>query len=427
MAVTGSRRNAVRFELQDDLEMDRLQFSRNIIQTELGFSPPQLDYVFALPGKKTFEVIFTSYNLFEQCMERFHQKKDSPRLSKVLLIPLSEREPKTVTVIMYSEKVATEDIVTWLSYHCTVLRSMELRDEDGIRTGARRFYVRLRREANSDLLHHLPSTIQLGPIRGQVFYAGQPKTCRKCGCSSHLAASCSATYCRNCKSTLHNTKDCDQPMKCNLCGSDTHTFRRCPESYANKARQSNVGFDYKESLASEEPQDQPESISEADQQDSNHQDNDPEQPGTAGCTEFLPTCPNSAPVSTKDCRDLLDFMLADLPTPDGTVNTPHLVSQAPAGGTGVPPSSPPPPDIPLADASCRKRPQVTSEDSSVSGPDPEVWSDPLSTSSPFLDPQCLTAFSVATQMSGSVEEMEKNWTSQKKKKKKKKDMSPPMV
>uniref|UniRef100_A0A3B5AF18 CCHC-type domain-containing protein n=1 Tax=Stegastes partitus TaxID=144197 RepID=A0A3B5AF18_9TELE len=119
---------------------------------------------------------------------------------------------------MYSEKVATEDIATWLSFHCTVLRSIELRDEDGIRWD------------------------QLGPIRGHVFYAGQPKTCRKCGCLSHLAVSCSATFCRNCKSTSHNTNDCDQPMKCNLCGSDTHTFRRCPQSYANKARQSNVGW-----------------------------------------------------------------------------------------------------------------------------------------------------------------------------------------
>lgn len=170
MASAGSRRNAVRFELQQDLEMDRLQFSRNVIQKELGFTPPQLDYVFALPGRKTFEVIFSTFALFEQCLVRYNQKKDNnPRLHNVLLTPLSEREPKTVTVIMYSEKVTTEDICTWLSFHCSVLRSMELRDEDGIRTGARRFYVRLRGDGDSGRLHHLPSTIQLGPIRGHVF------------------------------------------------------------------------------------------------------------------------------------------------------------------------------------------------------------------------------------------------------------------
>ena len=260
MASTGSRRNAGRFELDEDLEMDRLQFSRNVVQKELGFTPAQLDYVFALPGKKTFEVIFTSFALFEQCLERFLQKKDNnPRLDKVRLIPLSEREPKTVTVMMFSEKVTTEDICTWLSFHCSVLRSMELRDEGGIGTEARRFYVQLRREEASGRLQHLPSTIQLGPIRGHVFYAGQPKICRKCGSLSHLAANCNATTCRNCKSTAHNTKDCNQPMRCNLCGSTTHTFRGFPQSYANRTRLNNPSSDHPNPPLIEETEEQPDS------------------------------------------------------------------------------------------------------------------------------------------------------------------------
>uniref|UniRef100_A0A667XHW8 CCHC-type domain-containing protein n=1 Tax=Myripristis murdjan TaxID=586833 RepID=A0A667XHW8_9TELE len=74
--------------------------------------------------------------------------------------------------------------------------------------------------------------------RGHIFYAGQPKTCRKCGSSCHLAANCNVTFCRNCQSTAHTTKDCNQPMRCNLCSSSTHTFRSCPQSYANRARQS---------------------------------------------------------------------------------------------------------------------------------------------------------------------------------------------
>lgn len=158
-------------------QTDRLQFIRNVIQKDLRFSPPQVDYFFALPGKGTFVVIFTSYTLFEQWLECYNQKKDNnPRLQKVLLIPLSERESKAVTFIIYSEKVTTENIFTWLSFHFSVSRSMELRDEDGIRTEARVFYVQLMRDRDSGLLQHLPSTIQLGPIRGHVFYAGQPKT-----------------------------------------------------------------------------------------------------------------------------------------------------------------------------------------------------------------------------------------------------------
>lgn len=234
--------------------MDRLQFSRLVIQKELGFTPHQLDYVFALPGKKTFEVIFTTFMLFEQCLVRFEQRKlNNPRLANIELTSLSEREPKAVTVIMYSEKVTTEDIITWLSFHCSVIRSMELRDEDGVRTGARRIYIRLRREGVSGDLHHLPSTIQLGPHRGHVFYAGQPKTCRKCGSSSHLAANCNATFCRNCQSAQHTTKDCNQPMRCNLCSSSSHTFRSCPRSYANRVRQSTSIADTEIPPAEEQP------------------------------------------------------------------------------------------------------------------------------------------------------------------------------
>ncbi|KAF4097290.1 hypothetical protein G5714_021298 [Onychostoma macrolepis] len=49
MSASLVRRNTVRFELLEGLEMDRLNFSRKILQTVLGFQPLQLDYIFALP------------------------------------------------------------------------------------------------------------------------------------------------------------------------------------------------------------------------------------------------------------------------------------------------------------------------------------------------------------------------------------------
>lgn len=170
MASAGSRRNAVCFELQEDLEMDRLQFSWNVIQKELAFTPAQLDYVFALPGKKTFEVIFSTYALFEQCLLLAFsiRKRTTTQDFTMCFLPLFRREnPKQLLSLCSLEKVTPEDIRTWLSFHCSVLRSMELRDEDGIRTGARRFYVQLRRDGDSGKLHHLPPTIcwdQLGAI-----------------------------------------------------------------------------------------------------------------------------------------------------------------------------------------------------------------------------------------------------------------------
>lgn len=530
----------MRFELQGTLEMDRLQFSRYVIQKELGFSPTQLDFIFAFPGKKTFEVIFTTNALFERCVSAFNQMKDSnPRLENISLTPLSEQEPKVVTVIMYSEKVTTEDIQTWLSFQCTVNRGMELRDEDGIRTGARRFYVRLRRDQQSGQLLHLPSTIQLGSIRGHVFYSGQPKTCRKCGSMAHLAANCDTTHCKNCKGSDHATKDCTQPMRCNLCGSSCHTFRTCPESYANRTRQFIPDFQ-------EDPRDslegQPDTQNQTTQKDEGevndrqlalseggHQHmlgqvsgkNKEDHPGAISpvvkdtpmqehkdhigdalnqkdwteehtiTPEFntshphsqedwtanmsmptinsthLPTKPNDKeqagetathrqldqptlepqesqqsqevlppgyqeqpsierpPVSSRDCRDLLDLMLGDLPSPGGAAGTSSLeTNQVLSGGTEVLPSLTLLSDTPLACTSSRKRSQETSGDSSFTSPDPEVWPNPLSISSPFLDPKSLSAFSVTTQMNSGTEETE--WNSRTQKKKKKKRQSPSM-
>ncbi len=55
--------------------MDHLNFSRKILQTVLGFQPLQLDYIFPLPGRKVFEVVFTTLSAYELCVERFNSKK----------------------------------------------------------------------------------------------------------------------------------------------------------------------------------------------------------------------------------------------------------------------------------------------------------------------------------------------------------------
>ncbi|KAJ1080628.1 hypothetical protein NDU88_000822 [Pleurodeles waltl] len=50
MAVSGARRNAVRFSAVEDVKMDGLLFSQSVLQKELGFRPDQIDYLFAFPG-----------------------------------------------------------------------------------------------------------------------------------------------------------------------------------------------------------------------------------------------------------------------------------------------------------------------------------------------------------------------------------------
>ncbi len=107
-----------------------------------------------------------------------------------------------------------------------------------MKTGASKFQVRLKKDAEGNY-HHLPSLIQLGPIRGYVFYNGQPKECSKCGSLDHIAVNCELEMCRHCKSKEHGSKDCQLPKKCNLCGAESHRFRDCPHAYSNKTKQQN--------------------------------------------------------------------------------------------------------------------------------------------------------------------------------------------
>uniref|UniRef100_A0A3B3WNL9 CCHC-type domain-containing protein n=1 Tax=Poecilia mexicana TaxID=48701 RepID=A0A3B3WNL9_9TELE len=235
LAMPGSRRNTVRFDLQNGMEME-LQFSRLVLQKELGFLPTQMDYIFALPGKKTFEVVFTTSTFFEKCLRSFEKLKETrPQLANVGMVSLSQTEPKTITILMFSEQVRMEDIKTWLQQRCTVVHGYEMRDEDGIRTGGRRFFVQLKRDLRTGETYHLPPVIQLGSIRGHVFYPGQPKVCHRCGSQQHLLAECqSQSHCKNCKNGGHLTKNCPYPVNCNLCGERGHIFKTCPKSYVKE-------------------------------------------------------------------------------------------------------------------------------------------------------------------------------------------------
>ena len=150
------------------------------------------------------------------------------------MIPLVERDVKTVNVMILSEKVRNQDVWTWLSRFCDVTNGMEVKDIDGVKTGTRRFQVRLRRAEGA--VQHIPNTIQLGAFRGSAFYPGQPKQCRRCGSLDHLAASCTSNNCKRCKGSDHNTDQCTTPLECSLCSSTSHRFKDCPKAYSNQVK-----------------------------------------------------------------------------------------------------------------------------------------------------------------------------------------------
>ena len=430
--------------------MDRLQFSRNVLQNELGFQPKQIDYLFAMPGKKVFEVVFATNGFFECCVERFRKEKaKNTRFENIYMIPLSERDAKTVTVIMYSENVTTPDIKTWLSFYCHVVNVMVLRDQDGILTGARRFYVKLKRDQANGQLQHLPSTIQLGRVRGNIFYQGQPKTCRKCGSQDHLAAACNNTHCNKCKASTHTTRDCTVPMTCNLCGSDGHTFSSCPRSYANTVSnrrdpdlEANTGADDEPTPQEEVPAEEGlHTVPAQDARGAPPEDSagppaaeeDPDPPETsqlfsedirldwsATPTEYRPADDNnislvsvphrpgsradSVVMGSEECREILDSLMLQLPQPAA----PAQLRSQPTVDTGM--STP------------QKRQLLPSSGDSADSVDLQVWPSPSSGNVSFIDPQSLDLFSSATQMKGA--EVEAKWEKPKRKKSKKPRNSP---
>ncbi|KAK7893055.1 hypothetical protein WMY93_022207 [Mugilogobius chulae] len=406
------RRNAARFELLDGLEMERLDFSRRVLQRELGISTNQLDFIFALPGKKIFEVVFTTFKHVESSLAEFEKKKaSSPLLGKMTLTPLTDMDKRTVFVVLYSERAKLEDIHTWAANYCDVLDIREVIDLDGIKTGTRRLNVRLRRENGT--LKHLPNTIQLGSLRGTVFYAGQPKQCRKCGSLNHLAAQCTTIYCRNCKSTDHAATQCPIPIKCNLCSSDSHRFKDCPNAYANRVKQNtmqaelravpdepfNINWDVEVQDEAEEPQDTT------------------KEPQDIPSTVEVDQASLLLQQKVQGAEKLFDKILANLPSQVcagleekkhtavlETISQPDLegifMSSSP-GKDEERPTSPevifhPLPNTLVSQQTPQKRPQESS--SEESGHLEQLGKEWPVLSTPFLDPECLNNFSSVTQM-----------------------------
>ncbi len=134
--------------------------------------------------------------------------------------------------------LTTQDTATWLSFQYAVLRGLDWGMKMALWLGPGvSMHVWEEMETQGNFI--CPPSSNWNESEALFFYAGQPKTCRKCGSTTHLAVNCEMTLCKNCRSGERSTGDCPQPRKCNVCGSNTHTFRDCPQSYANRTPQLN--------------------------------------------------------------------------------------------------------------------------------------------------------------------------------------------
>ena len=93
-----------------------------------------------------------------------------------------------------------------------------------VHDGVRHYRVRIKRP--------IPSFLRFDRYYVQFRYVGQPRTCRLCGQTNHLASACHTITCFNCEKSGHLASDCPCPVYCNICKSPTHRARACPFSWS---------------------------------------------------------------------------------------------------------------------------------------------------------------------------------------------------
>lgn len=258
--VGGRRLNCVRFSIneskqgEEKLFLNRLEFSRGVLQKVLGFRPIDLNCIITTGKGGQWDVSFMSEAGMMECVSRFHNLRGHDLIKKLSLEKLTNNARRVVIVRMGSEMVKGQDVCTWLRRYCHVKgEAIKVRDDDGVWTGAWRVVCELWRGLGTyDGFLHIPSDIALGADRGYVHYFGQPKVCRKCGGVGHLAVVCKRVVCNVCKEEGHMARECEVQRKCNLCGSETHFFMNCPRSFANKAKRYEEGEESEEEKEEEE-------------------------------------------------------------------------------------------------------------------------------------------------------------------------------
>ena len=234
------RHHSVRFTFVEkdgkQLALSRLDFSRNLIQKALNFTPDDLNCILTLPFNKGFDVSFRTSIAFREFWIKFESVK--AQFFAFSVEKLTDNALKVVIVRMFNETVTAEDIHFWLGRYCTVKgMASKVRDEDGIWNCAWRVPIQQWQDPQGyQGLKQLPSMIVLGNNRGYIHYQGQPKLCRKCGEHGHLAEACQQMVCRKCRQIGHTFEECTNGRKCNLCGESNHLFRDCPQSFANKLK-----------------------------------------------------------------------------------------------------------------------------------------------------------------------------------------------
>ena len=90
----------------------------------------------------------------------------------------------------------------------------------GVRNGVRTARVRISRD--------IPCSIHVAGEALSIKYSSQPRSCRRCGGSGHLANDCKQPRCYNCDLPGHRAMECEESVLCGVCFRSNHPLSECP-------------------------------------------------------------------------------------------------------------------------------------------------------------------------------------------------------
>ena len=162
-----------------------------------------------------------------ECKEQF-LRKSVLNVSGMYALQDVDRPLTYLQIFDAPHELPDPAIIQRLSRYCDVIHHRRgFFTEPGwehVHNGVRHYRVRIKSP--------IPSFLRFDRYYVQFRYVGQPRTCRLCGQTNHLASACHTIICFNCEKTGHLASDCPCPTFCNICKSPTHCARSCPLSWS---------------------------------------------------------------------------------------------------------------------------------------------------------------------------------------------------